>query len=210
VSKPTAVAGRRFASFLVDALVICAAVALLWLLLTDKVSREGIDPSSGGFDIGGKRYAFTEEHSGKRTLWLILSIAAVLVVSIVIPAISGSSLGRAVAGIRTVDAQGRPPGFGRALVRWLLWIVDGFFFWLVGGVLVLVTEKNQRVGDMAAGTYTVRKEQAGQPLQLGGGAPAAAYGATGAGAGAGWHPDPHGQARLRWWDGGSWTEHTSE
>jgi RsiW-degrading membrane proteinase PrsW (M82 family) len=26
---------------------------------------------------------------------------------------------------------------------------------------------------------------------------------------AGWHPDPWGQARLRWWDGRAWTGHTS-
>ncbi len=25
----------------------------------------------------------------------------------------------------------------------------------------------------------------------------------------GWYPDPHGVARLRWWDGQQWTEHTS-
>ncbi|MGH3281944.1 MAG: DUF2510 domain-containing protein [Trebonia sp.] len=25
----------------------------------------------------------------------------------------------------------------------------------------------------------------------------------------GWHPDPYGQARLRWWDGTQWTGHTS-
>lgn len=25
----------------------------------------------------------------------------------------------------------------------------------------------------------------------------------------GWHPDPHGQAALRWWDGLRWTEHVS-
>jgi hypothetical protein len=24
----------------------------------------------------------------------------------------------------------------------------------------------------------------------------------------GWHPDPHGQARLRYWNGVAWTEHT--
>jgi uncharacterized RDD family membrane protein YckC len=208
MAKPTAVAGQRLLAFLIDALIICAAVALLWLLLTDKVSREGIDPSSGGFDIGGKRYAFTEEHAGRRTLWLGLSIAAALVVSIVIPAISGSSPGRAVAGIRVVDREGRPPGFVRALVRWLLWIVDGFFFWLVGGVLVLVTERNQRLGDMAAGTYTVRKELAGQPIPLESAAQGPPAGVLQA-QGPGWHPDPHGQARLRWWDGSNWTEHTS-
>ena len=25
----------------------------------------------------------------------------------------------------------------------------------------------------------------------------------------GWHPDPYGQARLRWWDGARWSEHTA-
>jgi len=26
----------------------------------------------------------------------------------------------------------------------------------------------------------------------------------------GWHPDPSGQSRLRWWDGTQWTEHRSD
>lgn len=26
---------------------------------------------------------------------------------------------------------------------------------------------------------------------------------------AGWHPDPYGTARLRWWDGHAWSEHTA-
>ncbi len=26
----------------------------------------------------------------------------------------------------------------------------------------------------------------------------------------GWHPDPSGQHRWRWWDGSSWSSHTSE
>ena len=214
MNKPTSVAGQRFLAYIIDSLVISAAIVIFWLLLTDKLPKDTIDPSSGGFDIGDKRYAFSEENGGKRTLWAILSLATVVVVSIVIPGIKGSSPGRAAAGIRLVDAQGRPPGVLRSFLRWVLWIVDQFpyFVPLVGWICVLATKKNQRVGDMAAKTYTVKKEFAGQPLDLSGGTPQAAFGAgaaAGAG-GAGWHPDPHGQARLRYWDGSKWTEHTSQ
>jgi hypothetical protein len=90
-------------------------------------------------------------------------------------------------------------------VRWLLWLVDGFFFWLVAGVLVLATAKNQRLGDKAAGTYTVRKQLAGHPMP----AEQPAYPQPAPAYAPGWHPDPHGHARLRWWDGSQWTEHTS-
>ncbi|MEA2350192.1 MAG: hypothetical protein QOG86_1133, partial [Thermoleophilaceae bacterium] len=27
---------------------------------------------------------------------------------------------------------------------------------------------------------------------------------------AGWYADPSGQARLRYWDGSAWTEHTAQ
>ena len=212
MQKPTAVAAQRFAAFLIDTLLICAVIATFWLLLVDKLPKDQVI-GDAGFDIGDKRYAFTEENSGKQTLWLLLSGATAFGLSVILPAITGSSPGRAVAGIRTVDKEGRAPGFGKALVRWLLWIVDGLFFWLVGGILVLATQKNQRLGDMAAGTYTVKKELAGQPLPVD--QPRAGYAQPQAGyaqqaQGAGWHPDPHGQARLRYWDGSRWTEHTSQ
>jgi uncharacterized RDD family membrane protein YckC len=226
MQKPTSVAGQRFASYLIDYLVIAAAVAIFWLLLTDKIPKDQVAPDSGGFDIGDKRYAFSEENAGKRTLWLLLSIGAVAVVSIVLPGLKGTSPGRAATGIRLVDAEGRPPGILRALGRWVLWVVDAFpwFVPLVGWICVLATEKNQRVGDMATNTYTVKKEFAGQPLQLDQAQYAQpAYAPAGYGqhpayaqpaapqqqAGAGWHPDPRGEARLRWWNGSEWTDHTA-
>ena len=51
------------------------------------------------------------------------------------------------------------------------------------------------------------------PVSSGGGAPAAVEtggAAAGGGQAAGWYPDPQGQARLRYWDGSAWTEHTSD
>lgn len=217
--KPTAVAGQRFVAFLIDTLIICVIIAIFWLLLVDKLPKDQVI-GDAGFDIGDKRYAFTEGNSEKQTIWLLLSGLTAFIVSVVIPSFSGWSPGRAVAGIRVVDGEGRPPGFGKSLVRWLLWIVDGFFFWAVGGIMVLANSKNQRLGDMATKTYTVKKELTGQPLGLdqpagyapaagGYGQPVYAQPAAAQAQGAGWHPDPHGQARLRYWDGSQWTEHTS-
>jgi uncharacterized RDD family membrane protein YckC len=206
--KPTAVAGQRLVAFLIDALLISAIVVVFWLLLVDKLPKDQV-VGDAGFEIGDKRYAFTEENSGKQTLWFLIVGLTAFLLSVVVPSFAGSSPGRAVAGIRVVDEQGRPPGFVKSLVRWLLWIVDGFFFWAVGGILVLATGKNQRLGDMASNTYTVKKELAGQPLQLE--QAQSAYPAYAQqGAGAGWHPDPRGEARLRYWDGSQWTEHTSQ
>ena len=51
------------------------------------------------------------------------------------------------------------------------------------------------------------------PVGSGGGAPAAVEtggAVAGGGQAAGWYPDPQGQARLRYWDGSAWTEHTSD
>jgi hypothetical protein len=41
-------------------------------------------------------------------------------------------------------------------------------------------------------------------------APAAPPAIPGAASPAAWHPDPWGQARLRWWDGGAWTGYVSD
>ena len=169
MNKPTSVAGQRLLAFIIDSLVISAVVVVLWLILTDKVPKESVAPSSGGFDIGDKRWAFTEDSPGKRTLWAVLSLLAMIVVSIVLPGLKGTSPGRAAAGIRLVGAEGRPPGIGRALVRWVFWIAD-LFPWLVplvGWIMVLATNHNQRVGDMVARTYTVKKEHAGDPAPAG-------------------------------------------
>jgi hypothetical protein len=99
-------------------------------------------------------------------------------------------------------------------VRWLLWIVDGFPYVipnLVGFITALTSARNQRVGDMVAGTFVIDAAVASQPVPTAQPVappqpPQAAAQPTQA---AGWYPDPHRQARLRWWDGQAWTEQTS-
>jgi uncharacterized RDD family membrane protein YckC len=46
--------------------------------------------------------------------------------------------------------------FGRALMRRMLLLVDGFFFWsMIGVVLISITEKQQRLGDISGRTIVI-------------------------------------------------------
>ena len=67
----------------------------------------------------------------------------------------GITPGKWVARIRVLGTDLRPCGFPRALVRNLLKVIDGFFNFMVGVMLVALTENWQRVGDMVARTIVI-------------------------------------------------------
>ena len=207
------------AAFLIDLLLLAAIAFGLFLLLTKEFPKEGY---TNGIVLGHTRHAFAHG-SSNRTIWVILVAVTILVIFIVLPGLRGLSPGKAVTRIRVVRAHGGRPGLGRAFLRWLVWIVDGFPYLLpglVGFIVSLTSKSNRRVGDMAAGTWVVRAEAAGRPVQepLPATAPAApaagwqppAPSTTEAQQPAGWYADPQGQARLRWWDGSAWTEHVAQ
>ena len=72
---------------------------------------------------------------------------------------SGKTPGKWLLGIRVLGTDLRPCGFGRALLRNLLTFADGFFGFLVGALLVALTENWQRLGDLAARTIVVVDEK---------------------------------------------------
>jgi uncharacterized RDD family membrane protein YckC len=71
---------------------------------------------------------------------------------------SGRTPGKAAIGIRVVREGGRPVNFRAAAIRNLLLIVDTLppVTYAVGIIAILVSRRNQRLGDMAAGTIVVR------------------------------------------------------
>lgn len=71
---------------------------------------------------------------------------------------SGRTPGKMAAGLRVVRAGGRPVGFLTSAVRNLLRIVDFLpTAYAAGLVSIVATRDNQRIGDLAAGTYVVRE-----------------------------------------------------
>ena len=67
----------------------------------------------------------------------------------------GITPGKWVTRIRVMGTDLKPCGTSRALVRNLLKVIDGFFNFTVGIMVVALSENWQRVGDMAARTVVV-------------------------------------------------------
>jgi uncharacterized RDD family membrane protein YckC len=98
-------------------------------------------------------------------VFAILSFAIVFTYDVFFEVLaSGRTPGKRWNGLRVVRAEGRPVDFTSSAIRNLLRIVDflpgGY---LVGIVAVLVTRRNQRLGDLAAGTLVVRDRPAHRP-----------------------------------------------
>src|SRR4051794_9052701 len=214
MQKPTKVVGRRVAAFVIDVLIWAAIIAVSWYALTKNVSQGAC--LGGGIEINGKCRAFVASEKSHRTIWLIIVGLVPILLFIVMQGLTGKTPGKAVLGIKVVKGDGSTPGLLRTLGRELMWIVD---FWIVALIAALASQNNQRLGDMVAGTYVVDRNFTGAigapaaPLSFGAppppsGSPVDAPPPQGAQP-ANWYPDPHGQVRLRYWDGQRWTEHTS-
>jgi len=70
----------------------------------------------------------------------------------------GQSLGKRLVRIRVVKADGSAPGIGSCLLRWMLFPVDGPLTSGLGLLVILLSKKNQRLGDLAAGTMVIKEK----------------------------------------------------
>jgi uncharacterized RDD family membrane protein YckC len=78
---------------------------------------------------------------------------------------SGRTPGKRAAGLRVVRLGGEPVGFMASAVRNLLRLVDmqpGMLY-AVGATTIFFSQRNQRLGDLAAGTLVVRERRVPLP-----------------------------------------------
>jgi uncharacterized RDD family membrane protein YckC len=91
--------------------------------------------------------------SGAPALLLLLVAMAYY---IVMEKTSGATLGKMAMKLKVVKQDGTALDWQAAIVRNVLRIIDGFFFYLVGAIAVWVSKTKQRLGDMAAHTIVVK------------------------------------------------------
>jgi len=212
-ADPTAVVGRRIGGFVIDLLLYILVMAFVgptplsplaeYYQGTEALSdpcedvRELEDDVASCVEIGDRTYFTT---NGDVAVQIVTWVAFVGLYA-ALQGATGRTPGKAVFGLKVVNEQGRNPGFGRGLVRTLLWIVDGqpCGIPLVGFITGLTTKGHRRVGDMAAKTFVVGKAHSG-PVVVPGLTTAATspYGAPGA-PGAPWGaPQPAASGPPTW------------
>ncbi|EFM10456.1 RDD domain containing protein [Paenibacillus curdlanolyticus YK9] len=71
----------------------------------------------------------------------------------------GTTVGKWALRVRVVNASGELPGIGKAAIRNLMRILEFcplMFYGIIAGIIVLIQQKKQRLGDMAAKTFVLK------------------------------------------------------
>jgi uncharacterized RDD family membrane protein YckC len=86
----------------------------------------------------------------------------------------GRTIGKRMGGLRVVRSSGRPVDLVASMIRNVLRLVDGMPLSYVPTIVsIVVTQRNQRPGDLAADTVVIRDRRAIDRMRPGVGAPAA-------------------------------------
>lgn len=167
-----AVGGRRFLAFVVDTVVTVFLTSVLLSALPSQYTRLRTDGLGESRDVceqlldGGASHCIPLSEGvvvATETPWRtwLTPVAVTLLIGVVLQGLTSMTPGKLLVGLRTVRADGRPPGVARALVRGLFWPVDAFpwCFPLVAVIALSGSRGHRRVGDKAAGTLVVRRSE---------------------------------------------------
>lgn len=142
IDYETAGLGQRILSYLMDfVIIILWVIGCIWIL--GMISSFGMDSVFAG-DVGA-------------IFIFILIFFPVIFYDLLFETLNkGQSPGKMVMKIRVVNVDGTAPSTSSYLIRWLFRLVD---FTLSEGflavIMVAVTKKSQRLGDLLAGTTVI-------------------------------------------------------
>jgi uncharacterized RDD family membrane protein YckC len=138
--------GSRFGAALIDAALFALGYASLAavVMLVTLTDVTGLSDLFVGILVGGLYLCLGLYFLGFHLLW------------------RGQTPGKRLFGLRVAAADGYPPSATQHVLRALLWPIDALLpplppFGFLGLVVMAMTEKRQRIGDLVAGTLVVRE-----------------------------------------------------
>ena len=136
---------RRIVGGVVDLLVMLAIIAFVFYFFGPK-------------DLFTQPHAIAKlpEQMAMYSAWLAGLVLGIFIFFAVLEAVSGKTLGKFVAGTAVLDIDQGSASAKQALARNLFRCIDGIMLYAVGLLFILLTSKNQRLGDLFARTIVVR------------------------------------------------------
>ncbi len=149
--------GKRLLAWFIDITIICLYYVLVLLFVAPLL----------GFGDGIRT----------ATMLLVVVLPVILYQLAAELLMNGQTLGKKIAGIQVIDMEGHEPTWGQYISRWMLCIGNLFIFiipyyiltnflvlfvcmivYLPDFLSVMISAKNQRLGDLAAGTVVIDKK----------------------------------------------------
>ncbi len=124
--------GIRFVSLVIDSLIISIIFGALGNILGAGMMRQG------SWSVG------------------LLSFAFYIAYYTYLEGTRGQTIGKMITKIKVVREDGRPIDMQQAFKRNILRVIDGFFAYIIGAVLIWRSDKQQRLGDTVAKTVVVK------------------------------------------------------
>ncbi len=155
-AHPVANPGRRLGAGLIDILAVLLAGIVYTLTF-------GSEQPKGSLNMTVNQRVVNDGG-------VLVFVLLVLVAFFVAEALSGRTLGKALTGLRVTMSDGQPVTPSAVFVRTLIRPIDGLPYVipnLLGFIVVASSARNQRIGDLVAGTIVVHESgHRESPLQV--------------------------------------------
>lgn len=109
--------------------------------------------------------ALNKEEAGMKQLYNLSFLGLILLVPALVYHLAtelflnGQSIGKKLMGLQVISETGKRPEMHQFMIRWLLRVVDiSLTLGCAGMITTLLTQKNQRLGDLASGTLVIDKK----------------------------------------------------
>jgi len=137
------VIGRRIFAKIIDTIMI--AIIIIFQLLVVAL-------------LGVFRFNFilTEEIVTK--YFILLALINWVSYGTLLEGRTGQTIGKKLLRIVVVKVGNSPCDYISAFIRNLLIVVDGLFYYIVGLIIIAISEKRQRLGDHLANTVVMKKK----------------------------------------------------
>jgi uncharacterized RDD family membrane protein YckC len=143
--------GVRFVATLIDGILLSVVGAIVSIPFIASISAAASNAAASQ-----DPNAVTGAVFGAEVPLILIVVVLGAAYYIVMEATRGATLGKMAMGLRVVRLDGSPISWSEAIIRYLLRIIDGLFYYLVGAIIIWTNPRKQRLGDIVAKTVVIK------------------------------------------------------